>query len=184
MVEEEATIVGTAQSSVGHGGHHSRLVDGKGLGGSYNSGGCAHTSNQPSIQWFSLELDAPKTVTKVQIAARSDCCAYQGKNVKISIGASREYDASEPLCRPVIPLLDQGGLVDYPCTEDPKPGKYIKLSNAGHYFVICEVKVFVRATTTTASTTTSIKTTTSTGLIKLKIVSLFLRQSSPLLSAF
>ena len=160
MVEEEATIVGTASSSEKFGAHHSRLVDGKGLDGSSLSG-CAHTSNQLPIEWFSLELDAPKTVTKVQIARRTYCCDDQGKNVKITIGASREYDASEPLCRPVMPLLDQGGLVDYPCTEGPKQGKYVKLSNAGNYFAICEVKVFVLATTTTTSTTISTKATTS-----------------------
>ena len=37
-VEEEAVIVGTAQSSETHGGHHSRLVDGKGLDGRWSSG--------------------------------------------------------------------------------------------------------------------------------------------------
>ena len=150
MVEEEATIVGTAQSSMGE--PSSRLVDGKGLDGRWSSGGCAHTDNQLPIEWFSLELDAPQTVTKVQIARRTDASYdYQGKDVKITIGAAMEYDASEQLCRPVIPLLDHGGLVDYPCTGGPKQGKYVKLSNAGTYFAICEVKVFVRATTTTTN---------------------------------
>ena len=164
LVEEEATIVGTAQSSEYAGGHHSRLVDGKGLGGNWNSGGCAHTNNQLPIEWFSLELDAPQTVTKVQVARGTH--DSQGADVKITIGASREYDASEPLCRPIIPILDWGGLVDYPCTGGPQQGKYVKLSNAGHGFIICEVKVFVPGTTSTTLTTTSIKTTTSTGLIK------------------
>ena len=142
MVEEEATIVGTSQSGVAYGQDASNLVDGKGIDGSFS--GCAHTlENSPLGQWFSLELDAIRTVTRVQIARRTDY-EDQGKNVKITIGPSRVYDAHEPMCRPEIPNLTHGGLIDYPCTEGPKKGKYVKISKpAGWSLVLCEVKVFV-----------------------------------------
>ena len=140
---EEATIVGTTQSGVAYGQDASNLLDGKGLTGIMD--GCAHSLENPSTdQWFSLELDATRTVTRVQIARRSDCCLWQGENIRITIGPSNVYDASEPLCRPEIPNLEHGGLIDYPCTEGPKQGKYVKISKAaGQALVLCEVKVFV-----------------------------------------
>ena len=139
-----------------HNADHTRLVDGKSLDGRWESNGCAHSNYEDPSHWYSLELDAPRTVTKVQIARRRDV-ADQGKNVKITIGPSKEYDAGEPLCRPEIPVLDGGwggGMIDYPCTGDLKQGKYVKLSKAGGTFVICEVKIFVLSeeTTTTALT--------------------------------
>ena len=150
-IEEEAEIVGTAQSTESHGAHHSRLDDGKGLDGRFDSDGCASTNNTDPIQWFALELEAPHFVTKVQIARRTEATAdtdLQGRNVRITVGPSSEYDASEPLCRPEIPNLEYtAGLIDYPCTEGAKEGKYVKITSttANEHFVICEVKVFVRA---------------------------------------
>ena len=65
--------------------------------------------------------------------------------MSITVGPSREYDPDEPLCRPEIPQLVGSGLTDYPCTGGPKRGKYVKISQSGGTFVICEVKVFIRA---------------------------------------
>ena len=133
-----------------HNASHSRLVDGKGLDGRWSSDGCASTNNTNSIQWYALELEAPQFVTKVQIARRTEATAdtdFQGRNVRITIGPSSEYDASEPLCRPEIPNLEYtAGLIDYPCTEGAKEGKYVKITSttANEHFVICEVKVFVQ----------------------------------------
>ena len=161
----EAPIVGTAQSSESEGGHSSRLVDGMGLNGLYGSNGCAHTlSGIGSTEWFSLELDTPRIVTKVQIARRmEDCCWYQGQGVKITIGPSRVYDPNEPLCLPEIPDLTRtSGLVDYICTGGPKEGKYVKISSAD-YLVLCEAKVFVKSAATTTETTPTTPTTTTTG---------------------
>ena len=122
-------------------------MDGQGLDGRLGSGGCAHTNNTANDEWFSVELDAPQYVTKVQITRRRsdspDCCVNQGKGVRITIGSSGGYDSNEPLCRPEIADLDYGGLIDYPCTGNLHQGKYVKISKAGGYFVICEVKIFV-----------------------------------------
>ena len=71
-----------------------------------------------------------------------DCCRDQGKNIRISIGPSKDYDPSEPLCLPEIAeLVWSEGLQDYICTGNLHEGKYVKISRVG-WIVLCEVKVF------------------------------------------
>ena len=71
-----------------------------------------------------------------------DCCRDQGQNIRITIGPSKEYDPSEPLCLPEIyELVWSEGLQDYICTGDLQEGKYVKISRVG-WIVLCEVKVF------------------------------------------
>ena len=103
--------------------------------------GCAHTGNSNGRNWFSLELPTAEKVTKVQIARRTDCCWQQGQNIKITIGPSSSYDTNEPTCLPEIDLR-ASGLQDYLCTENPPPGKFVKLSKIG-LLALCEVKVFI-----------------------------------------
>ena len=150
-VEVEATIVGTAASSVvgsGSNYHPSNLIDGGGLDGSWNdlqNGFCAHTRDGGGMEWFSLELESPKKVTRVQIARRADgCCWERGQNVLISIGPSEAYDPNEPLCLSQIGELSrQPGLHDYACTGDLHEGKFVKISRAAGVLNLCEVKVFI-----------------------------------------
>ena len=126
----------------------SKLVDGLGLDGLFgpNEGGnvygCAHTDYVlPTFEWFSLELESPKKITRVQIANRVNS-RERGQNVSISIGPSKAYDPNEPLCRPQISELSiQPGLQDYLCTGDLHEGKFVKISRAG-VMNLCEVKVF------------------------------------------
>ena len=110
---------------------------------------CAHTYG--GLQWFSLELDGPQTVAKVQIARRTDRDSHpqwntQGKNIRITVRPSREYDQDEPLCLPEIPdlRLYGNGLVDYNCNKEVT-GRYVKISRHGNIgtLAICEVKVFI-----------------------------------------
>ena len=149
----EANIIWTGESSVSvqNGTQYpaSKLIDGLGLDGQlYNEKGCALTSagGARRTKWFSLELDASRTVTKVQIARRMDPNKKgHGNNVTITIGSAKEYDPDEPLCLPEIPkLLQQTGLVDYVCTLGPAEGKYVKISSPVR-LCICEAKVFVHA---------------------------------------
>ena len=150
----EATIIGTAQSSVyeldGIQYPASKLVDGKGLDGIFNNeNGCASTKKYANgTHWFSLELDIFEIVTKVQIARRMDRIGVQGSNVDITIGYSRNYDSNDSLCLPKITHLElQTGLVDYICTGSPKKGKYVKISSSSSetkHLCICEAKIFVR----------------------------------------
>ena len=144
----EATIKGTAQSSVFVRNSiqysASKLVDGLGLDGMFNNeDGCALTTGNTLTKWFSLELDVPRLVTKVQIARRMAFTILQGNNVTISIGSSSEYDPNDSLCLPEIPKLElQSGLVDYVCTAGPIEGKYVKISSPLR-LCICEATVFV-----------------------------------------
>ena len=118
----------------------SKLIDGTGLDGTWSSGGCAATQGG-GLEWFSLELETPITVTRVQIANRVDCCIERGRNVLITIGPSQVYDPNEPLCLPEIPELEyQPGLKDYVCTTLHE-GKHVKISRPG-WLNLCEVKVF------------------------------------------
>ena len=140
--EEEVTIVGTAESSFGRASHvASKLIDGK----LFWDEGCSYTTESyvdGEIEWWSLELESPQKVTRVQISNRADCCFYRGQNVHISIGTSQVYDPDEPLCLPPIPELSRKpGLHNYFCTGDLHEGKFVKISRAG-IMNICEVKVF------------------------------------------
>ena len=142
-MEEEAAIVGTAESSVYDGIYGkqpaSKLIDSLNVDGTWGSG-CAHTKNDP-LEWFSLELEMPKKVTRVQIARRLEH-PDRGRNVRITVGPSRNYDPNEPLCLADIPELSgQPGLQDYVCTGDLQTGKFVKISRAGQ-LNLCEVKVF------------------------------------------
>ena len=105
---------------------------------------CAHTSGGSGAlrEWFSLELQEPRRVTRVQIANRLDCCLDRGRNIRITIGPSKDYDPNEPLCLPEIrELSHQPGLQDYVCTGDLHEGKFVKISRAGE-MNLCEVKIF------------------------------------------
>ena len=104
--------------------------------------GCAHTNDDYEPHgWFSLELEMRKKVTRVQIASRIDFVDRR-RNVRITIGPSKNYDPNEPLCLAEIPELSgQPGLQDYVCTGDLQTGKFVKISRAG-MLNLCEVKVF------------------------------------------
>ena len=133
--------MGTAESSNYVGRYPaSKLIDGLGINGLWGSNGCAHTNGDSD--WFSLELESPKKITRVQIANRVDCCLERGQNVRISIGPSKAYDPNEPLCLPQVSQLNtQPGLKDYICRGDLHEGKFVKISRAGQ-LNLCEVKIF------------------------------------------
>ena len=147
LVDEEAKIVGTDQSSIYDNGNTfpaSMLLDGVGLDGLWSPGfGCAASAKpSASIEWLSLELDFPRKITRVQIANRVDCCVEFGENVHITIGPSKVYDPNEPLCRPEIPeLVHEPGFQDYCCTGELHEGKFVKISRTGPWN-LCEVRVF------------------------------------------
>ena len=160
----ESQIVNTFHSSSSFNGDSSKLVDNEGLGGVFRHGwgsgipkcclikflplyrGCAHTERSEEDEWFSLELQESRRVTKVQIARRMDCCWEQGQNIRITIGPSQSYDPSEPLCLPEITeLRREEGLQDYICTGNLHSGKYVKINKLNWDklgLVLCEVKVF------------------------------------------
>ena len=115
-------------------------------------------------EWFSLELQEERIITKVQIARRTDCCWEQGQKIRITVGASQSYDPSEPLCLPEVPELQRvAGLQDYTCTGSLHSGKYVKIHKTYSPdqnvmelgLVLCEVKVFTNPVTTSNITNTT-----------------------------
>ena len=78
---------------------------------------------------------------KLQLAFRRDCCATQGKNVRIQVGTSPQYNANDPDCTEIAQLSGTG-LVDYCCNQF-HTGQYVILSNDQAVLGICEAKVFV-----------------------------------------
>ena len=162
MAEEEATIIGTSESSIhrngdvlsgypGGGFPAAKLIDGKSLDGKWApERGCAHTEGGSMPQWFSVELETSQQVTKVSIVGRAGQTGKpgegdQGKDVTVTIGQSKGYDANEPLCLPVIPHLEDTW-TDYVCTGGPKYGKYVKFSANRNWFTMCEVKIYTNTT--------------------------------------
>ena len=134
LEEEEAVIVGTAESSGD--GTSSKLIDGLGLDGRWHSNGCARS------RWFSFELEVPQKITRVKIVNQRNC--QDSNNIRITIGPSKDYDPSEPQCLPEIPQLKcEGVFNDFWCTGALHEGKFVKISRRhGMQMSLCEVKIF------------------------------------------
>ena len=151
--------MGTSQSSIHYNGACDRscggypaakLLDGISTDGKWQADdgrfGCAHTEGGSMPQWFSLELNGTLQVTIVRLVGRETYPNGQGKDVSITIGPSKSYDANEPRCRPVIPYVNASALTDYECTGDPIYGKYVKISSRRNYFTMCEAQVVTNGT--------------------------------------
>ena len=78
---------------------------------------------------------------KVQLAFRTDGNTWQGKNVRVQVGSSPQYNANDPVCTDIAQLTGTG-LMDYDCNQF-HDGQYVILSNDQSYLTICEAKVFV-----------------------------------------
>ena len=130
---------------------HTGLIDNAGLSGTnsdVSSSKCGVVQNpQSGRAALTLKLAEPRTVVKLQLAGRTSGL-HQGKNVRVQVGSSPQYNQSDPVCTEVGQLEATGGLVDYVCDQFHE-GQYIILSNDQDYLTICEAKVFVQAGKTT-----------------------------------
>ena len=151
---EEATIIATGGNSAGNtwDNSHTGLIDNDGLAGlnsDVTTSACVQTQckcavsvkNSNKRAFFSMKLDAPKTVIKLQLAPRTQCCTNQGQNVKVQVGTSSQYNANDPVCMEIAQLSGTG-LVDYDCDQF-HAGQYVIMSSDQSYLTICEAKVFV-----------------------------------------
>ena len=69
----------------------------------------------------------------------------RSRDIRITIGPSKEYDPNEPLCLPKIDELNQqAGLQDYYCTGELHAGKFVKISRKG-VMNLCETRVYTLA---------------------------------------
>ena len=140
--------MGSSMSSMW--GYHpaSNLLNGKGLDGSFGGDRCVAT-NHGANQWISFELADPRKLSRVQIAPRrtGGLGTSRSVNILVTIGPSESYDANEPSCLPMIPVLNMDpGLTDYKCIEPLHEGKYVKFSRgldgSDGIMDFCEVKIF------------------------------------------
>ena len=147
----EATIIVTGGNSAGHvwDNTHTGLIDNDGLDGTYadvaSLSKCAVSqSGSGKIPFLSMKLSESKKIFMIQLAFRTDeCCQYQGKNVKVQVGSSRQYNDNYPVCKEINQLTGTG-LVAYKC-DQVHEGQYVFLSNDQSYLTICEAKVYVKA---------------------------------------
>ena len=128
---------------------HTGLIDNAGLSGTdgdVTSSKCGVVQNPlPGRAALTLKLAEPRTVVKLQLAGRTSSAGlYQGKNVRVQVGSSPQYNQSDPVCTEVGQLEATAGLVDYVCDQFHE-GQYIILSNDQTHLTICEAKVFVEA---------------------------------------
>ena len=144
---EMATIVATYGNSAGYAkwdNSHPRLIDNKGISGVTQEHDlfCAISRQGSGKRAFlSMELEAPQKVVRVQLAFRSDgLYPSNGKNVRVQVGSSPQYEANDPVCIDIGQLTGTG-LVDYHC-DKLHVGQYVILSN-DQDLLICEARVFV-----------------------------------------
>ena len=130
---------------------HTGLIDNAGLCGtdddvqSRSKCGVVGVGGLPGRAALTLKLAEPRTVVKLQLAGRTSSAGlYQGKNVRVQVGSSPQYNQSDPVCTEVGQLEATAGLVDYVCDQFHE-GQYIILSNDQTHLTICEAKVFVEA---------------------------------------
>ena len=147
-VSEEANVIETGTNGAGGDwDFHTGLIDGEGLAGTgpdVNEKvkcGVSTKGSKPRA-FFYMKLATPSTVMKMQFAFRTDAATYQGKNVKVQVGNSPQYNADDPVCTEIAQLSGTG-LVDYHCNQY-HTGQYVIISNDQSYLTICEAKVFVR----------------------------------------
>ena len=144
---EEANIIETGTNGAGGAwDFHTGLIDGEGLAGTGSDVGgkvkCGVSSKGSKPRaFFYMKLAKPSTVMKIQLAFRTDAAPDQGKNVRIQVGTSPQYNANDPVCTEIAQLSGTG-LVDYYCNQFHE-GQYVIISNDQSYLTICEAKVFV-----------------------------------------
>ena len=89
-----------------------------------------------------MKLATTSTVMRMQFAFRTDGHdTTQGKNVKVQVGSSPQYNVNDPVCMEIAQLSGTG-LVDYDCDQF-HAGQYVIISNDQAVLTICEAKVFV-----------------------------------------
>ena len=144
---EEANIIETGTNSAGGPwDFHAGLIDGEGLAGTsadVNEKEKCGVSTRSSTQraFFYMKLATPGTVIKLQLARRTEGHPDQGKNVRVQVGSSPQYNVNDPVCMEIAQLSGTG-LVDYDCDQF-HAGQYVIISNDQDYLTICEAKVFV-----------------------------------------
>jgi len=118
----------TTQSSNSHNSPASRAVDGN-SDANWGGNSCTHTHNEPN-PWWNVDFGATKTIEKVQVTNRADCCGER------LTGFSVYADAAE--CASNV-QINQGETKTVACDASARNLK-IQVKKTT-WFTICEVKV-------------------------------------------
>ena len=147
ITTEEANIIETGTNRAGGAwDFHTGLIDGEGLAGTLGDVdgrvkcGVSSKGSKPRA-WFYMKLATTSTVMKMQLAFRTDGATTQGKNVRVQVATSPQYNANDPVCTEIAQLSGTG-LIDYNCNQF-HTGEYVIISNDQTILTICEAKVFV-----------------------------------------
>ncbi|XP_065056205.1 uncharacterized protein LOC135684538 [Rhopilema esculentum] len=129
----------TRQSSTSHSGSSERAVDGN-PHSNYGGGSCTHTNREPGA-WWRVDLLASKTVGKIAIVNRADCCSKRLKQVEIRVGETDSPDKNTLCHYHELPFLP--GIKTFIHCSKPTNGRYvfIKLKGSDH-LTLCEVEVY------------------------------------------
>jgi len=121
-------LTGTAtQSSTGWSGPASKGIDGN-TNTQYSGGSCTHTYNKPK-EWWKLAFGKTRTVTKVKVWNRSDCCNGRLAGATVVVGGKT--------------LGTLGAAKGEQTVNGKATGTSLQINNKpGEYLTLCEVKVF------------------------------------------
>ena len=125
-----------SQSSGVIGGEPSRAIDGN-VDGRYHEGSCSQTENQTtSFSWWRLDLDQTRTIHKVVIYIRQDCCSdhINGATVYVIQGSSKIA------CGEVQYQIDKD-VYDIGCRSDGIDADSIVIEKSKS-LTLCEVEVY------------------------------------------
>ncbi|CAH1256177.1 TECPR2 [Branchiostoma lanceolatum] len=127
-----------AQSSTAYGGAAGRAVDGNDSP-MWAGKSCTHTTGENN-PWWRVDLGTSRSVGRVVVTNRKDCCSERLEGFTVYVGDSPEL-LSNPSCG--VPQSVVGkGVITVNCGG--LTGRYvgIALSGAGRMLTLCEVKVF------------------------------------------
>ncbi|XP_006824443.2 uncharacterized protein LOC100373145 [Saccoglossus kowalevskii] len=133
----------TEQSSVKGSGRSEKAVDDN-RNSVFNQKSCTMTLKefQP---WWRVDLGATRSVYKVTITNRQDCCATRLKKAEIHIGDSENFDENPRCGKRVSRKMSENETIDIACKcGKPMTGRYvsIRLQNMTQALTLCEVDVW------------------------------------------
>nr|XP_006824444.1 PREDICTED: uncharacterized protein LOC102810371 [Saccoglossus kowalevskii] len=149
----------TTQSSVHGMGRPGKAVDGNSNSNSHEGRSCTQTEKEMAPYWM-VDLGRPRSVFKITLTNRMDCCSYRLKNAEIRVGDSANI-TDNTVCGDRISEEDAKlETTDHICgCGYPIIGRYVSVQIVDmpdpRVLTLCEVEVFgvFEATTTPAPTT-------------------------------
>jgi alpha-L-fucosidase len=132
------------QSSTAYDGTPDRAVDGN-TDGTWGNGSVTHTSETQSQPWWQVDLGSSKSINKIAIWNRTDCCGQRLSNYYVIVSDTPLPDSlDEALATPGVWSSKQTAQAGTP-TEIPvgRSGRYVRVQLTGTSALsLAEVQVF------------------------------------------